>query len=96
MTISLPGDTGVLNQATRTVDLALSAVAKDAKDTIVGKLNQGAGGQFPPEAVAQIKELGFRLKRAIELPAGDLTIHFVIRDNQTGRMGSLVVPLKVQ
>jgi VWFA-related protein len=96
MTISLPGDTGVLNQATRTVDLALSAVAKDAKDTIVGKLNQGAGGQFPPEAVAQIKELGFRLKRAIELPAGDLTIHFVIRDNQTGRIGSLVVPLKVQ
>ena len=96
MTISLAGDTGVLNEATRTVDLARSAVAKDAKDTIVGKLNQGAGGQFPPEAVAQIKELGFRLKRAIELPAGDLTIHFVIRDNQTGRMGSLVVPLKVQ
>ena len=71
-------------------------MAKDAKDATVGKLNEGAGGQFPPEAVAQIKELGFQLKRSIEVPAGDLSIHFVIRDNQTGRIGSLIVPLKVQ
>ena len=96
MTISLGGDTGVLNEATRTVDLVVIAVAKDAKGATVGKLNEGAGGQFPPEAVAQIKELGFQLKRSIEVPVGDLTIHFVIRDNQTGRMGSLIVPLKVQ
>jgi VWFA-related protein len=96
MTISLAGDTGVLNEATRTVDLVVIAVAKDAKGATVGKLNEGAGGQFPPEAVAQIKELGFQLKRSIEVPVGDLTIHFVIRDNQTGRMGSLIVPLKVQ
>ena len=96
MTISLAGDTGVLNEASRTVDLVVMAVAKDAKGATVGKLNEGAGGQFPPEAVTQIKELGFQLKRSIEVPAGDLTIHFVIRDNQSGRMGSLIVPLKVQ
>jgi VWFA-related protein len=96
MTTSLTGDTGVLNEATRSVDLVVLAVAKDANGATVGKLNEGAGGQFPPEAVAQIKELGFQLKRSIEVPAGDLTIHFVIRDNQTGRMGSLIVPLKVQ
>jgi VWFA-related protein len=96
MTISLTGDTGVLNEAARTVDLVVLAVAKDAKGATVGKLNEGAGGQFPPEAVAQIKEVGFQLKRSIEVPAGDLTIHFVIRDNHSGRMGSLIVPLKVQ
>jgi VWFA-related protein len=96
MVISLAGDTGVLNEATRSVDLTLVAIARDAKDTTVGKLNEGAGGQFPPAAIAQIKELGFQLKRSIEVPAGDLTIHFVIRDNQTGRVGSLIVPLKVQ
>ena len=61
MTIVLPGDAGVLNEATRTVDLAILAVAKDAKDATVGKLNENAGGQFPPEAVAQIKEIGFQL-----------------------------------
>jgi len=96
MVISLPGDSGVLNEATRTVDLALIAMATDANDTTVGKLNENAGGQFPPEAVAQIKELGFRLSRSIEVPAGDFTLHFVLRDNQTGRMGSLIVPLSVK
>jgi VWFA-related protein len=96
MTVALAGDTGVLNEANRTVDLLVMAVAKDSKGATVGKLNEGAGGQFPPEAVAQIKELGFQLKRSIEVPAGDLTLHFVIRDNQDGRMGSLIVPLKVQ
>lgn len=96
MTISLTGDTGVLNETTRTVDVLVMAVAKDPKGATVGKLNEGAGGQFPPEAVAQIKEMGFQLKRSIEVPAGDLTLHFVIRDNQNGRMGSLIVPLKVQ
>jgi hypothetical protein len=52
MVISLAGDSGVLNEATRSVDLALLAVAKDAKDTSVGTLNENAGGQFPPDAVA--------------------------------------------
>ena len=96
MSISLSGDAGVLNEATRSVDLALIAVAKDAKDTTVGKLNENAGGQFPPEAVAQIKEVGFQLTRSIEVPVGDLTLRFVIRDNQTGRTGSLIVPLSVK
>ncbi len=96
MVISLPGDSGVLNEATRTVDLAIVAVAKDAKGATVGKLSEGAGGQFPPEAVAQIKELGFQLKRSIEVPVGDLTLRFVLRDNQNGRMGSLIVPLSVK
>jgi VWFA-related protein len=96
MVIALAGDSGVLNEATRSVDLAVLAVAKDAKDTTVGQLNENAGGQFPPEAVAQIKELGFQLKRSIEVPVGDFTLHFVIRDNQNGRIGSLIVPLSVK
>ena len=44
----------------------------------------------------RIKELGFQLKRSIEVPVGDFTLHFVIRDNQTGRVGSLIAPLNVK
>ena len=96
-TISLPGDGGLLNETTRKVDLGIVAQAKNAKGDIVGKLSEGAGGQFPPEAVAQIKELGFQLKRSIEVPGtGDFTLHLVIRDNPTGRMGSITIPLNVK
>ncbi len=97
MTISLGGDSGVLNEAARKVDLGIVASAVNAKGETVGKLNESAGGAFPPEAVAQVKDLGFQLKRSIEVPAaGDYTLHMVIRDNQNGRMGSLVVPLSVK
>ena len=97
MTISLAGDSGALNEATRKVDLGIVAAAMNAKGETVGKLNESAGGTFPPEAVAQIRELGFQLKRSIEVPAaGDYTLHMVIRDNQNGRMGSLIVPLSVK
>ncbi len=96
-TISLPGDTGVLNESTRKVDLGIVAQAKNAKGEIAGKLSEGAGGQFPPEAVAQIRELGFQLKRSIEVPApGQFTLHLVMRDNATGRMGSVIVPMDVK
>lgn len=96
LVITLGGDAGVLNEAARKVDLSLFAIAKNGKGEQVAKLSEGAGGQFPPEAVAQIKELGFQLKRAIEVPTGDFEVHFVIRDNQNGRVGSLIFPLTVQ
>jgi hypothetical protein len=96
LVISLPADSGVLEESSGKVDLGLVAVAVNSKGEAVGRLNEGAGGQFPPEAVATIKELGFQLKRSIEVPAGDSTLHFVIRDNQSGRMGSLILPLSVK
>ncbi len=97
LVISLAGDSGVLNESTGTADLAVVALAKDAKDATAGKLSEIAGGKFPPEAVAQIKELGFQLRRSIEVPSsGQYTLHMVLYDNQTGRMGSLIVPMTVQ
>jgi VWFA-related protein len=96
MVIALGGNSGVLNEATSTVDLALFAAAIDASGTTVGKLNENAGGKFPPEAVAQIKEVGFQLKRSMEVPSGNFTLHFVVRDNLTGRIGSLTAPLNVK
>jgi len=95
LVIGLAGDSGVLNEALRKVDIGILAVATNAKGEQVGKMNEGAGGQFPLEAVQQIKELGFQLKRAMEVAPSDCTVHFVIRDNQTGQMGSLSFPLQV-
>ena len=97
LTIAMPGDNGVLNEATNKVDLGIIAVATNAKGDTVGKLSEGAGGQFPPDAVAQIKEMGFELKRSIIVAsAGDFTLRLVIRDNLTGRIGSLIMPLTVR
>ena len=59
-------------------------------------MNEGADGKFPPDAVAHIKELGFQLKRSFEVSPGECTVHFLVRDNQSGRMGDVVFPLSVK
>ncbi|HEY4900804.1 MAG TPA: VWA domain-containing protein [Terriglobales bacterium] len=94
--ITLPGNAGILNEATGTVDVGFLAVAANAKGEKVGNMNEGAGGKFPPEAVAQIKEMGFQLKRSFEASPGECNVRFLVRDNQTGRMGDVFFPLTVK
>jgi VWFA-related protein len=96
LVISLPGDSGILNEAGGTVDVGLVAKALSASGQTVGSMNEGAGGKFPPEAIAQIKEQGFQLKRSFEVSPGDCTVHFLVHDNQSGRMGDVIFPLSVK
>lgn len=96
LVVSLPGDSGVLNEAAGTVDLGLVARAINAAGQTVGSMNEGAGGKFPPDAVAQIKETGFQLKRSFEVSPGECTVRFLVRDNQSGRMGDVIFPLSVK
>ena len=96
LVISLPGDSGVLNEAAGTVDVGFVAKAINAAGQAVGSLNEGAGGKFQPDQVAHIKELGFQLKRSFEVSPGDCTVRFLVRDNQSGRMGDVIFPLSVK
>jgi|SRR5580700_2600727 VWFA-related protein len=94
--IGLPGNVGILNEATGTVDVGFLATALNAKGEKVGNMNEGAGGKFPPEAIAQIKETGFQLKRSFEVSPGECNVRLLVRDNQTGRMGDIFFPLNVK
>ena len=96
LVISLPGDSGIVNESAGTVDVGFVAKAINASGQTVGNMSEGAGGKFPPDAVAQIKEMGFQLKRSFEASPGDCTVHFLVRDNQSGRMGDIVFPLSVK
>lgn len=94
--ITLPGDSGILDEAAGSVDVGFIAKAFNAAGQPVGTMNEGAGGKFPPDAIAQIKETGFQLKRSFEVPPGEYTVRFLARDNQTGRMGDIIFPLNVK
>jgi VWFA-related protein len=96
LVITLPGDSGIVNETTGSVDVGLVAEALNSGGQKVGTMNEGAGGKFQPDQVAQIKEMGFQLKRSFDVAPGDCTVHFVIRDNQTGRTGDVIFPLAVK
>lgn len=96
LVITLPGDSGIVNETTGSVEVGLVAEALNASGQKVGAMNEGAGGKFQADQVAQIKEMGFQLKRSFELAPGDCTVRFVIRDNQTGRTGDVIFPMTVK
>ncbi len=39
---------------------------------------------------------GLNYKGLLELPSGEYTVRFIVRDNLTGRMGTLTAPLEVK
>ena len=96
LVITLPGDSGIVNETTGSVDVGLVAEAVNAAGQKVGTMNEGAGGKFQPDQVAQIKEAGFQLKRSFEVAPGECTVHLVIGDNQTGRTGDVIFPMTVK
>ena len=56
---------------------------------------QTVKGAIPDGALAKIKAEGIIYKNALELPPGSYQIRFVVRDNLSGRIGSVSAPLAV-
>lgn len=49
-----------------------------------------------PELLAAIRQQGASFHGTVDLAAGEYTVRFVVRDNLTGRVGSVAAPLKVE
>jgi len=48
------------------------------------------------EVAKNISEKGLALKGVVELGPGEYTVHMVVRDDLSGRIGSVITPLKVE
>ena len=49
-----------------------------------------------PETVARFAHEGIRFQEKLDLPPGSYDLRFVIRDNSTGKIGTVIFPLGVQ
>jgi len=49
-----------------------------------------------PEHLATIREKGISYRDALDLPPGEYTVRIVVRDNLSGRIGSVAAPLKLE
>ncbi len=94
----LAPDAAVINESDGNhVVLDFVALAK----TPEGKLADPPKGQkvdirLTPEKLAAIRRQGISYNDALDLPPGNYTVRFVVRDDLTGRVGSVAAPLKVE
>jgi VWFA-related protein len=49
-----------------------------------------------PEVVAKIREKGIGCRGVLDLAPGEYTVRIVVRDDRSGRIGSVAAPLKVE
>jgi len=86
---------GLVDEANQNyVDLDFVAQAS-RQGVIAGTVSQAFKGRVAPETLAKLKTDGVLYQNAIDLAPGDYQVHFVVRDNLSGRIGSLIVPLTV-
>jgi hypothetical protein len=62
----------------------------------VAKLTQVVQGGLPADQLAVVKAHGVGYKNSLELPPGDYTVRFIVRDKLSGKVGTLSAPLSIQ
>jgi len=80
------------------VSLDFLALARDDSGAIVMKtpMSQMYDHNLPADGASQVRKYGVTYKNELTLPPGKYQVRFVVRDNVSGRMGSVMVPLTVQ
>jgi VWFA-related protein len=93
-TLQVPA-TDLINEADKNrYDLEFIAQATN-QGTPAGGAGQTIKGAVRPDALAKLKAEGIFYTNALELPPGKYQVRFVVRDNLSGRLGSVIVPLTV-
>jgi VWFA-related protein len=94
--LTLPAGVAVIDKDNNNkFSLDFMAVARDAKGTESGQVAQTYNGNLKPEGVKQVEESGVTYNNMLQLAPGSYIVRFVIRDNQSGKIGSVLAPLKV-
>jgi VWFA-related protein len=94
----LAPDAGVINDADNNhVALDFVAMAKTPEGRPVDPpMGQKVDVHLTPERLSAIRQQGLVYRDALDLAPGEYTVRFVVRDDLSGRTGSVAAPLKVE
>ncbi|HKM47354.1 MAG TPA: VWA domain-containing protein [Terriglobales bacterium] len=79
------------------VVLEFLALAKTPEGKAVdGPMGQKVDAHLTAEKLAAVRQIGLAYGGALDLAPGQYTVRFVVRDDLSGRIGSVAAPLKVE
>ncbi len=91
----VPGSGFTLDSESNMLSLAFAAFAKTSEGGIAGDYVKEVEGKLPADKAAALKAQGIVYDGQIDVPPGRYTVRFIVRDNPTGRMGTVSVPVEV-
>ena len=77
------------------MSLDFAAAAREPTGKVVGNNGRSVEAHLKPESLAQIRSSGITYKGDLDLAPGKYIVRFVVRDNLSGRVGSVAAPLTV-
>ena len=95
--VAIPPSAGLVDDTERNVlDLDFMTMATAASGEAAGLTSRNVHSALKPAAVQQIEGSGVTYVSNLELKPGEYAVRVVVRDNCTGRVGSVTAPLRVQ
>jgi hypothetical protein len=77
------------------VSLDFAALAKNSVGANIGTFSQNLSGHLKPDNVTALQTQGAAYPGSVDLPPGDYSVRFVVRDNVSGQVGSASASVKV-
>ncbi len=94
--LKLPAGFARLDEANgNRLDVDFVAAAKSPTGEVVTQASRQLQVRIPAAQLPQYFRTGTVYRYVLELPPGEYTVRFIVRDNLTGQMGSVTTPLKV-
>ena len=78
------------------IDLEVTTLAFDSNHKSVASMSQAIATRFDAERVRNIIRTGVGIPEKIDLPPGEYEVKFAVRDNLSGLLGTISVPLEVK
>ena len=78
------------------MNFEIVAIARSATGDNAGNFSQNIDAHPKPETLAKLQQGGLTYRNQIQVPPGEYSVRFVVRDTLGNRVGSVLAPLKVE
>lgn len=94
--LTLPPDAALVDESDHNhLSLDFEYAARESTGKVVASNGRTIEAHLKPESLAKIRSAGITYEDAVDLPPGEYTVRFVVRDNLSGRLGSVSTPVIV-
>lgn len=93
--LRIPAGADLISSGGSRLNLDIAAVARKRDGALAGQFAQHMETKLSADAAEMIRSKGLLYKHTLEVPRGVYMVRFVVRDNVSGRMGSISTVLSV-
>jgi hypothetical protein len=93
--LNVPAGAALVTTEKRHLNIEVAVVARNPDGSVASQFGQHVEHDIPSDQMEVVERSGITYSNKLELPPGRYLVRVVVRDNNTGRTGSISTPLTV-